>query len=310
MASLIQKPAGVAGGQVTTSTNPANTMTTKSTTNQAPRMELSPEAKRTLTTGLMSGVMGATWFATPKISGGNTLIQLDNDKFESVTKKLANLKDSEQKEAFDCIKGLRKTLTEDSSKFVDSVFNGKEKISSLEMLKQFDKNITSVDAFDTHITNLKSTLEKIPAIVPDEKGITAELIDNLGKNNNIDGKYLADFKAKFPIGSTPKAKDCIDFTTEYVKKPLEELRKGEKFKQLLNIADKDGNIAKNTAQKTMKQYIVDCNLDNIKACFETIKDKLPKARLKGAAKWFGIGIALSIASNIIFSSFGKKSAAK
>jgi len=309
MTSLIPKTANPLPAVSAQTAAPA-TAQTAAPANAAPQMELSPEAKSTLTSGLMTGVLGAMWFAKPKIEGANSLMQLEKDKFESATKKLENLKNPEQKAAFECIKELRNALTTESKQTIDSIFKGKDVVSQAEALQSFDKNIKTTEELDKYLSGLKSKIEKTPAILPDKDGITEKLIKSIDENPNIDKKYVADFKAKFPAGSKPTAEECGNFAVQYLQKSIEKLNDGEKIKRILAATNTEGNITKTNAQKAIKQYIIDSQLDNLQACFEALRSKFPKARLKSAVKWFGIGLAVSMASNFVFSLFGKKASSK
>ena len=98
--------------------------------------------------------------------------------------------------------------------------------------------------------------------------------------------------------------------SEYTKKAYLKLAEGKTISCMLNYANSEGKISRSTAQKALKQMFIDSELDNLRVCYEEIKSKLPKARLKGAAKWFGLGIGISILSNMVFSLFRKEPASK
>ena len=70
--------------------------------------------------------------------------------------------------------------------------------------------------------------------------------------------------------------------------------------RLVNIADDTGIIEKTGANKAVREGVTDMLIDNAKCAYENIQQILPKARIKGAFRWFGLGIGISILSNIIF----------
>ena len=69
--------------------------------------------------------------------------------------------------------------------------------------------------------------------------------------------------------------------------------------RLINIADNTGVIEKTGANKVVREGVTDMIIDNVKEAYANIQQILPKARIRGALKWFGLGIGVSILSNII-----------
>ena len=310
MTSLI--PNIVNNNVANTTLTPNNIQTTSVTpSQQIPQQpELSPEARSTFWSGIMCAILGSTWFAQDKIGGPNSLLQLDKDKFESATKKLNDLQeDSPIKQAFNQIKLIKEKAETHPQQYIEEIFKDKTELSKEELIKSYNKAIKSPAQLEKHLKNIETGLGKIPPILMDEKEVTEEFLKGLRENNYNKG-YLKAFEKTFPIGSKPTTQDCLKFYSEYTKKAYLKLAEGKTISFMLNYANSEGKISRSTAQKALKQMFIDSELDNLRVCYEEIKSKLPKARLKGAAKWFGLGIGISILSNMVFSLFRKEPASK
>ncbi len=289
---------------------------------QYQRPGLSPEAKSTLMTGAMASVLGATWLAPTKIGGADNLLGLSQDKFDSATKQIAALKDeAAEKQALNEFKKLREALSNQHVKQAEELFGTAKEIKVEDIFKGIDKRITSPERAETALNMFSEYRNKIfgsglaiNTSNTKQKGITEEayqIIDKLipKKGKTTLGQFKQAFKNQFPIGSTPTQEELGKFFDKY----LSELNtKIDKLSALKRVADcaENGVITRAGAEKAFMRYNKDVCLEEAKSCFEMMKTKLPKARFKSAAKWFGLGILISIASNIVFgflgSTFGKK----
>lgn len=265
---------------------------------------LSPETKSSLMAAGMTGVLGGTWFAKPKIDSGYKIIQLDKDKFELSVKKLA---DTElEKEAVAMLENLREDSGKAAEKEATRLFGEKTELTQKELLGRF-KN--------------KGQLEKyIEAWDKRAAGIINDIVGGLGENNNInttevteahlkkleklDKNFASKFKTAYPEKAT--IGDLITFLSNESQSLDGKCGKLKNLVRILNQAGDGEVVSKATARNATRQLFIDQRLDQIDACYEAIRGKLPKLRLAGAAKWFGIGLALSVASNMFFSLFTKK----
>lgn len=287
---------------------------------QQPTYTLSPEAKSTLSSGLMASVLGGLWFAPTKIAGADALMNMDKDTFEKTGKYFSKLADnSPEKAAFETIRQFRENIENNLNTFTDKVFKNKDKLSIKELFQTHNKHITNIAQAEEQIKCLNNRLEKMDLfkIFPNpeklQDGITKEHLAKLDElipdkgAKKILAKFKADFKTKFPLGKKFTTEELANFIKNYYT-PLDNAKENlNLLSRIANAADDSGIITKTSAQKPIKRYMMDNILDYSKECFETLKSKLPKARLKGAAKWFGLGIAVSIASNMIFGLFRGKS---
>lgn len=124
-----------------------------------------------------------------------------------------------------------------------------------------------------------------------------------------------------------KGKDTIKIRKGHVDKGLEAVEQ-----QLLNMKDasadsftklvekhknysilsrlassaQEGQITKESAKNIIKRSITDYKLDDLSQHYSEFARKLPKARIKSAAKFFGIGLATIVATDFIFGLFRKK----
>ena len=264
-----------------------------------PQMGLTPEAKSTLMSGAMSGLMGATWFAKPNIPSGYKLIQLDKDKFEYATKKIG---DSElEKEALSALKSLRSESSAIATTKANELFGEKTEIHQKELLGRFkskEKLNKYIEAFEKRAqATVTQLLSEEPTAEIGEKQL--KLLHRLDKN------MVDKFKKAYPEKATTS--ELISFIINECDAFDGKHGNLKNLSRILNHADEKGMVSKSAAEKATRQLFIDKRLEQINECYEAIKGKLPKARLKGAMKWFGIGLAFSIASNMIWGLFSKKS---
>lgn len=281
-------------------------------------ISLSPETKSTLWSGAMASVLGATWLANTKVQGADSLLGLPDDKFESVTKKIAKLKDeAEAKQALSYFQQLRTELANKHVQQANELFGTGTEINVKDLFKSVNERITTTKKADAYTRLMEKYLNKIQniqqlLISPDvaEKGVTAETYEALNKlfatsKGNID-TYKKAFETQFPIGSKPTQEEIFTFIEKQIQPLAEQYKKLNILKRIANCADETGKITKANAQNAFKRYNFDCILEEANQVFDVMRAKLPKARLKGAIKWFGIGIGISILSNMIFGLFTRK----
>ncbi len=265
---------------------------------------LSPETKSRLLIATMSGFLGATWFAKNKQDGGNALIQLSNDQFEHVTKKLKNTENTALKNAFDIIKQIREGLNTEPEKSINALFGNKTELSQTELLTTLGRKFQTPEKLDTFLLKLNEkrnrTLNLIQFRPPEQTGITAEFLAKLQDQKDINQSFVKAFQEKFPIGSKPTIYDYANFLekqTEHIKNTI---NKGEEIQRLLLAKNSNGMISKDKAATVLKKFYLDKEVDALQSAFATIKDKLPKARIKGALKWAGIAIFAPLAGKLLF----------
>lgn len=265
---------------------------------------LSPETKSRLLIATMFGVLGATWFAKNKQDGGNALIQLSNDQFEHVTKKLKNTENTELKNAFDIIKQIREGLNTEPEKKLNALFGNKTELSQTELLTTLEHKFQTLEELDTFLLKLNEkrnkTLNLIAFMPSEQTGITAEFLTKLQEQKDINQSFVKAFQEKFPIGSKPTILDYANFLekqTEHIKNTI---NKGEEIQRLLIAKNSNGMVSKDKAINVLKKFYLDKEVDRLQRAFDTIKNKLPKARIKGALKWAGIAIFAPLAVKAIF----------
>ena len=282
------------------------------------RIGLSPETKSTLWSGLMASALGATWLADTKIGGADNLLGLSEDKFESATKKIASLKtDDERKQALEFFKQLRTELADKHIKQTDKIFGSNTEINVKDLFKTVDKRLTTNKKTDAYMRLSKSIINKqnkvLETIFTDEtlkKGITADTYKELEKqipyNKGMALDFKNAFKKAFPEGSKPTLENIMEFMVKQSEPITAKLSEVSALKRITNCADEAVKITRENAQEALKRFNRDCVLDKAKDYFEIMRSKLPKARLKGAVKWFGIGIGVSVLANLIFGLFTRK----
>lgn len=271
---------------------------------------LSPETKSHLWMATMCGILGATWFAQNKQEGGSALIQLNNDQFESATKKLKNTENTELKKAFSFIKQMREGLETEPEKNVNALFGNKTELSQTELIKTLRQTFETPEKLDTFLLELNEKLIKMPIIAPNQNGITTEFLQQLQENvanKKINEDYVKAFQNAFPIGSKPTQDDCIHFLENYTEKLRSTIQKGEEIQRLIATKNSNGMVSKEAAKEAFKKLYIDNNLDNLQASFNTVKNKLPKARIKGALKFAGIAMFSSLVAQLICSIIRSKS---
>lgn len=252
--------------------------------------------KSALFAGTMTGVLGSTWFAKPKVESGYQLATLSKDKFQKNTKKLQNLPDnSTAKQALASIQNLKADTNNIAETSVAEIFGSNTSVSKETLT-------TRIQTIDEHIKKINSEIEQLAKSKTETIDFSA--VKKQIENNVPNGKQLLENYGKIIGKESDSAEKLIsvlvDASNEHNEKKVITQR-------LLNSLDSGGSISVESAKKSIKQFIFDCNLERLQVCYEEIKSHLPKARIKGAIKWFALGTAASIVSNMIFGLFRKKS---
>ena len=86
---------------------------------------------------------------------------------------------------------------------------------------------------------------------------------------------------------------------DFILKRTEELNR-KKFGLILCDTSTDSKITKSFSNIFINKKMIECYSEKIATAYKNIYTKLPKNRLKTAAKWFGMGICFSMLMNIIF----------
>ena len=280
-----------------------------------PRIGLSPEAKSTLLSGAMASTLGATFFAKPKVQSAYELLNLSKDKFESTTKKAQKLQDGTiGKKSFEQLKKHFENIPKETEENIQRFFGEKTQISVNDVLKNVNLNAGKNGATEAITTAIKDTsmlmaekskVLEFVAEIYNGNGMTDDMLKRLDEiyDDKTISKELADFKANI-IAQFKEKKTIEDLTTfldQNIQTHNKQMQNLTIAQRLVNIADDTGIIEKTGANKAVREGVTDMLIDDAKCAYENIQQILPKARIKGALKWFGLGIGVSILSNIIFS---------
>ncbi len=289
-----------------------------------PQMQVNPQFTNLLTTGGLASVLGALW-ANPKIQSAGELLNLADKKYDSAVKKVKNSATGKTKTHFDSFDTFRKSIPNAVTRMNKEYFNTADSIDLKSLLSTAKAN--NIEELGEQIKNSKLLMEKQTsalALLDDFRKssgkITGEITEKLNKLYTTEditkNPKLAGFKnaliTNFKEEITGAEKDVkivnklLNFVDQYRSTDEKELEKLLRIERLARCAGEDGKITKTAAEKVIKDFAFEDIIDSAKSSFEGFKQKLPKARLKNACKWFGLGIGISIATRFIFGLFRGK----
>ena len=201
----------------------------KTTYNQTPsQVQLSPETKSTLTSGLMASILGATWFAPTKIKGADELMQVSPDIFEITTKKASQMaQNTNERQAYEGLKALRDFVAKQKTTSVNNLFGNKTEMSVKELFNKIDPRIKTVSRADKIAEALAQRAEKFNlfSIFPHPEtltnGITNEhfiALDKLipDKSSKQLVAFKNAFKQKFPKGTKFTTEELLEFIKPHI----------------------------------------------------------------------------------------------
>lgn len=271
----------------TNSVAPSIQNKTKTAINQnqtSEQIALSPEAKSTLLTGFMSGILGGTWAAPPKHSYKD-LIELNPNTYQNITQKAKRI----TPEDFNAFDAARNNIIKYLNDKINHFFKNKENISTIDILKlvnekskdtltqsilKLENNYIILAKVETQNIKIKELKKLLKGIIP------AETLKNITTNNAL----------------------------EIISKEIEKIKQTLELKEIgmtLFHNAIDGKISKNTAQKHFEKIIINNYSEILTELYDKIKKNLPKKRFKSAIKWGTIGIGISILIDTIFNAFRK-----
>lgn len=248
---------------------------------------LSPEAKSTLWSGLMCGVLGGVWAAPPKYNA----VELINLKQDTFTKETKNVQKTVP-EAFSSFTEIRNQINNELEDNLNYFFGDKSEISKQSLLKKL--NEANEEALEASVGKMTQSIQKIQSIDLDT------LLGQTSDYKKLTKEQLETLKASigdelFKEISEQKPTDIKNFLTNKIK-----VFNRKNFGLLLCDTATDGQIFKEHAEKFTSNKLLDSFAEIIKETYNNISSKLPKKRLKTAARWFGMGLGISILMNAIF----------
>lgn len=252
-----------------------------------PQVGLSPEAKSTLWSGAMCGVLGGVWGAKPKFDA-EELIRLEDDTFTKVTKKLQNSNDT----AFIDFLTTRKKINNKIKLNAEFFFGDKSEISKEDLLKKLGE--TSEETLEKNAAKLEKQLEKI-------KEIDVETFFDKTNNYRTLNKEQKE-KLKTALGEN-LFEEINKQQPQDIKKFIsnkQDLLDRKRFGLVLCDTATDNKIIKSYSEIFTNKKTIEQHAEDINNAYKNICAKLPKERIKTAAKWFGAGIITSILLNAFF----------
>jgi len=247
-------------------------------------------------TGFMSAILGGLWYAQPKHSV-HDLTTMTDDEFTKVTKKAQ----SSMPTSWQAFKTAKQEIVNDSNNILNTFFNSCEQTTQKDILKLLNKASeeelqSSIDKLTTNIQKYleintetffdeMSSAEKLSAA--QKKLIKEALGDDILKE--IENKNISNIK---------------DFIIKKYKQTRQQLQK-EKFGQLLCNNASDGVVHKSLIQNQTKHFFINEHINKLELYYSEFSSKLPKKIFKTMAKWFAIGVGLSLAIDTISALFNR-----
>lgn len=246
-----------------------------------------PEAKSTLLAGSMCGVLGGIWAAPPKFDAKN-LIEMKDDKFESTTKDIKKKLPQE----YENFCNMRIAIKEKINNSLNFFFDNNEKISKTTLLKKLN---------EPDISTLKKSISELETkLAPLEKIDFETFFNNINSTNTLTEEQKTLLKSNL---GEKLYNEILNQKPENIKEYIQNECKILERKKLgfeISKIDINGEIYKKTAQiRTNNLFFKNLNTQ-INEYYEAIKSKIPKQRLKTAAKWFAMGLGISILLDSIF----------
>ncbi len=256
-----------------------------------------PEAKSALLSASMCAILGGIWAAPPKFNAQD-LLNMKNDTFTSTTQKAKTA----CPEAFLSFNVIKENIQNKTDSYISHFFGEKNKITKKEILNLLgEENETTLK---TSIEKLENKLSKIGQINDDS------FWENLPTNKRLNKKQKEQLKSAFGDELYNEIiKQKPNNIREYVLEQCNLLEKKKVGQHFCSISI-DNQLRKEHATSNIKSKLTKELSATIEECYQKIKAKLPKTRLKTAAKWFASGLLISAVLDVTFNFIRNKKSAK
>lgn len=281
----------------TKSNTDLNSLVTAPISTTKTQVGMPPEAKSALLSASMCAVLGGVWAAPPKFNAQD-LLNMKNDTFVSTTQKAKTA----CPEAFSNFNTVKENIQNKTDNYINHFFGEKNKITKREILDLVEeKNETTLK---TSIEKLESKLSKIGQINDDS------FWDNLPKNKRLKEEQKEQLKKAFgdELYNEIITKKPSNIR-EYILEQCDLLEKKKVGQHFCSISI-DNQLKKEHATSNIKSKLTKELSATIEDCYQKIKSKLPKTRLKTAAKWFASGLLISVILDTIFNFIRSKKSTK